>query len=132
MLVVGVFGGLLSLATGIHAQSNSFPSGKNIPASQNAQLQHAPSICTGPIDLCKYSSDVLNCAICRERLGPPTLGPSTASANKTELMPPTVSNPTPNSLLLPITSGSSEISKKAESRVGKCKKEAFEEPFQGS
>ena len=95
MLVVGVFGGLLSLATGIHAQSNSFPSGKNIPASQNAQLQHAPSIRSGPIDLSKYSSDVLNCAICRERLGLPALGPSTASANKTELMPPTVSNPTP-------------------------------------
>lgn len=101
MLVVGVFGGLFPLTTGIQAQTNSFPSGKSIPALQNTQLQHAPSIRSGPIDLSKYSSDVLNCAICRERLGLPALGPSTASANKTELMLPTVSNPTPRILTFP-------------------------------
>jgi hypothetical protein len=94
MLVVGVFWGLLPLTTGLQAQTNSLPSATSIPAIPNTLLQHVPSIRSGPIDLSKYSSDVLNCAICRERLGLPALGPSSASANKPELIQPTVSNPT--------------------------------------
>jgi hypothetical protein len=94
MLVVGVFWGLLPLTTGLQAQTNSLPSAISIPALPNAQLQHVPSIRSGPIDLSKYSSDVLNCAICRERLGLPALGPSTASANKPELIQPSASIPT--------------------------------------
>ena len=94
MLVVGFLGGLLPLTSGLQAQTNSLPSATSIPAIPSAQLQHVPSIRSGPIDLSKYSSDVLNCAICRERLGLPALGPSTASANKPELIQPTVSNPT--------------------------------------
>ncbi|MFN9416248.1 MAG: hypothetical protein ACK578_01945 [Pirellula sp.] len=94
MLVVGVFCGALALASGLQAQTNTIPSATSIAAFPNAQLQHVPSIRSGPIDLSKYSSDVLNCAICRERLGLPALVPSAASTNKPELIQPSASNPT--------------------------------------
>jgi hypothetical protein len=93
-MVVSVLGGLLPLATAIQAQTNSFPSAINVPAFPDALPHHVPSIRPGPVDLSKYSSDVLNCAICRERLGLPALAPSTAKANKIELPRSSVSNPT--------------------------------------
>jgi hypothetical protein len=93
MMVVSVLGGLLPLATAIQAQTNSFLSAVNVPAVPNALPQHVPSIRSGPIDLSKYSSDVLSCAICRERLGLPAIGTSPASASKPELVQPLASTP---------------------------------------
>lgn len=112
MIAISVFGSLFPLTLELQAQTHSFPGtivtpGLSIvpqqpvaqlqtiaplqsiaPQRPIAPLQHVPSNHSGPIDLSKYSSDVLNCAVCRERLGLPALQPSTATTMKAEQVSP--------------------------------------------
>ena len=106
MIAVSVLGSLFPLARELQAQTHSFPGtivtpGLSMvppkstaplqsiaPQQPIAPLQHVPSNHSGPIDLSKYSSEVLNCAVCRERLGLPALRPSTETTMKAELVSP--------------------------------------------